>query len=503
MLRSFSLALLGWTFGAGALSAALIRGNVVENQSGKALARAVITLSPVTGTRGGTKTARANGYGAFTFESLAPGAYVLKASKRGFIPMEYGQKRWNSAGLPISLTSDASPFVTIRLPRYGAITGTIVDENDVGLSQQGVLAYRDTRPPEIAGRAIADDRGVFRIGGLEPGAYLVRSAAGENDGVEYLPTFSKETLRVEEARVVEVYEDQETQSENLRAVPGQLFTLSGTAVTVPQGIPVTVTLASDMGRQTVQGPNYQFQSLAPGPYELYAEAPENKALNAQYQAAFTPVNLSRNQTQSLTLLPVRESQINVTPSVAPTVANSTQLLVRSKDLAGTGPTQAIEITNNRALLAPGRWDLSLVPPSAYYVSGFSSGRGTATGKDHPDAWNEIAFNNFTQVSFSLSAGPGSLHGNVKNNGDLIPGAPVYLEAYDPATRQRVADLRITRTDLQGNYRFDGLAPGTYRVLATFEYQSPDPAALDLASAPVVKAEPRTDLQMDLDLYNIR
>jgi hypothetical protein len=498
MLRSFSLALLGGTFGAGALSAALIRGNVVENQTGKALARALVTLSPITGTPGSPQTLRTNGYGAFTFESLPPGAYVLKATKRGFMPMEYGQKRWNSAGLPISLTSDDSPFLTVRLPRYGAITGTIVDENDVGLPQQSVIAYRYTRPPQIAGQAVADDRGVFRITGLEPGAYLVRSAAGENDGVEYLPTFSKETLRVDEARMVEVYVDEETKAENLRPIPGQLFTLSGAAVTVPQGIPVTVTLVSDMGRQTVQGPIFQFQSLAPGPYELYAEAPENKALNAQYQAAFLPVNVSRNQTQTLNLLPVRESMINV----APAVANSGQLLVRRKDLAGTGPAQTIQVANNRALLAPGRWELLLAPPAGYYVSGFSDGRG-ASGASRPEGWNETEFNNFTRVNFSLSAGPGSMHGVVKGNGDLVPGAPVFLEPYDAPTRQRSADLRTTRTDLQGTYRFDGLPPGIYRVLPTFEYQAPEPADLDFAMAAIVKTEPRMDLQLDLDLFSIR
>jgi hypothetical protein len=103
----------------------------------------------------------------------------------------------------------------------------------------------------------------------------------------------------------------------------------------------------------------------------------------------------------------------------------------------------------------------------------------------------------------LSSGPGGLHGTVKTNGDLVAGAPVYLETYDPDSRQRLADLRTRRTDLQGGYRFDGLAPGTYRVLATFEYQAPDSMALDLAMARQVEVAATTDLQTDLDLYTIR
>jgi hypothetical protein len=83
------------------------------------------------------------------------------------------------------------------------------------------------------------------------------------------------------------------------------------------------------------------------------------------------------------------------------------------------------------------------------------------------------------------------------------GAPVYLEAWDPETRKRLTDLRVVRTDVRGAYRFQSLAPGTYRVLSTFEYQMPESASMDLAGAQSVRVEARNDLQMDLDLYGIR
>jgi len=125
------------------LGAAVIRGNAVENQTSKPLARAVVTLQPVQGTSGGAQTMRTDSYGAFAFSSLGAGAYVVRVAKPGFLPMEYGQKRWNSAGTPIALTAEGDAVVTIRLPRYGAITGTVLDENDVGLGRHRVAAYRD------------------------------------------------------------------------------------------------------------------------------------------------------------------------------------------------------------------------------------------------------------------------------------------------------------------------------------------------------------------------
>jgi hypothetical protein len=491
-------AVVSWTC---VLNAGVIRGNVVENQTGKPLARAVVSLQPVTGTPGGTQGVRTNGYGAFEFSSLAAGAYLVSVSKAGFVPTEYGQKQWNAAGVPVMLTEDGAQFLTIRMPRYGAITGTVVDENDVGLPLHKVVAYRNTQPPVLAGNATADDRGVYRLGALEPGNYLVRTVAIQNEGIDYLPTFSKETLRVEEARMVPVSLDEESRFVDVRPAPGRLFTLSGRAEPSPQGLPVTVTLASDMGRQTVSGPDFEFRALPPGPYELYAESSGDPPRGMLQQAVFTPITLDRDTRLRLYLSPVRETRFDFLPS-APD-AKSIQILARRKDLAGVWPVQPVTLTNNRAVLFPGRWELMLTPPPGFYVSGFSGPRSEPGTYTHPEGWNEITLGNFGFAQFTLSAEPGSMHGTVKSLGDTVAGAPVHLESYDTASRQRVTDLRTTRTDLHGAYRFDGLPPGTYRVLATFEYQAPDTAVMDQAGARQVAIEGKSDLQFDLDLYAIR
>jgi hypothetical protein len=107
------------------------------------------------------------------------------------------------------------------------------------------------------------------------------------------------------------------------------------------------------------------------------------------------------------------------------------------------------------------------------------------------------------LRFGLSSGAGTVRGIVKSSGEVVPGAPVYLEAYDPNAGRRVIDLRETRTDLRGTYQFDGLAPGTYRVLATFEYLNPEPAVMENANPRSFRSEPQSALQVDLDLYVIR
>lgn len=484
------------------LEAASIRGMVVEHHTGKALARALVAIQPVTGTSGVAQSLRTNNYGAFQFNSLGPGAYIVKASRRGFVPTEHGQKRWNSAGVPVVLAPDASPVITIRMPRYGVITGTVVDENDVGLSEHDVIAYRATTPPRIIARGTSDERGTYRIFGLEPGDYVVRTAGKRDEAISYAPTFSKETLRLEEARPLQVYLDEETKSVDVRPLPGRLFTLSGDTEPSNAG-PVTVVLASDLGRLRTQGPGYRFDSLAPGQYELYAEIPENSKTGSRIQAAYLYLNInSEPKPPVMTLQPVRETRFEIASGPVASDSNPTEIIVRRKDFAGVEEPRVIRLNGDRALLPPGRWEVMLVPPPGYYVSGFLGPSRGSPNKIRPDGWNEILLSSgtYATVRFTLSTGSGAIHGSVKSAGEMVVGAPVYLEAYDRSTRQRIGELRPARTDTRGAYRFDGLAPGAYRVLATFEYNDPEPTVM--TTAPTVDVDPGAAVKLDLDLYII-
>jgi len=134
---------------AGALQAAVVRGVVVEHQTGKPLARTLVVLQPVAGTQGATQSARSNTYGAFEFQALAGGAYLVSASRRSFAPAQYGQKRWKGSGIPVVLEEAGSTTLNIRLQRFGSIAGTVMDENDVGLPEHDVVVYRYARPPQL------------------------------------------------------------------------------------------------------------------------------------------------------------------------------------------------------------------------------------------------------------------------------------------------------------------------------------------------------------------
>ncbi len=458
--------------------AAVIRGNVVENFTGKLLTRALVILQPLPGTPAEVRSMRTTSLGRFEFDNLPAGAYLVKASRRGFLPTEYGQKRWNSAGVPIMLEDADTTFLAIRLPRYSAIGGTIVDENEIGLPGHEVAVYRWSDPPELIRQSTADDRGVYRIGGLEPGKYVVRTVGRQYEDGGYLPTFSREASRAEEAQLIDVFLEQQTDRIDVRPLPGKLFSV---LVGWEPADEATVTLASALGRTTVKGvPPVRFNGQSPGDYEVYLEM-------ASGEGAYQRFVLNRDMPVTLLAQPGS----NVTFAGAP--ANGAGVLwVRRKDLAGTGQISARE-AGTSVPLPPGRWEVLLAPPTGYYVSAAPSARG------RPDGWLEFLSRTNSNLRLILSSGPGAIRGSVKD----APYAPVYLEGYDPASRKRVGELQTTRADSRGQYRFGGLAPGSYRLLSTVEYNSPDTATMDLAAAPTVLVSTHGDVTKDLDLWVIR
>ena len=483
-----------------ACHAAIIQGTIVEAQTGRPLSRTLVTANPVAGTTGSEKSVHTNSYGAFVIEDLTAGAYLVTASRLGFAATQYGQKQWKSAGLPIVLEAPQKMQIEIRLPRLGAVAGKIVDENEVGLAQYDVVVYRNTQPPTYVNRISTDDRGIYRFGGLDPGMYLIRTAAKTYDDGGYLPTFYKNVTPVEQARQVETMLDLQADDINVQPLPGRLFKVAGTASTATMLPPITVTLVSDMGPESVTADSkghFQFNPQAPGKFEL--------EVAAGGLAGYLPFDLDRDSTDlhvSASRLPgiIVTFDDNKGGRVDPAAA---QVLVRRRQLSGPGPAETLHLDDGRASLTPGRWEFALAPNPAYYATGFMMNGRPLPGR--ADGWNDVNYlsgPNYTAASirFTLSSSPGAVHGAVNLSSQPVPGVPVFLEPYDLEPAKRLGPMRMTRTDARGQYQFTGLAPGQYRLLGTFEYRSPDSTEMATARAIMVKVEETRDLQQDLELY---
>src|SRR4029453_7514064 len=120
--------------------------------------------------------------GVFAFASLPAGRYTMTASKAGYVNITYGAKRPGRPGTPIQLADGQKlEKATSSLPKGSVVTGVVVDENGEPSpgTQVRVMRYvmrTGEKTLEQSGQDQTDDRGIYRVYGLQPGDYIVSAS---------------------------------------------------------------------------------------------------------------------------------------------------------------------------------------------------------------------------------------------------------------------------------------------------------------------------------------
>lgn len=155
---------------------ASISGTVTVSGSGQPARKARVSLTGA-GLRSG-RTTIADDAGRFVFVALPAGRYTVRVSKPGHVNVSYGQRRPDSPGTPIPVNEGQRLEIQLQLPRGGVITGTVLDEHGEAIPGTPVRVLRyamqsGQRTLQQAGSGSTDDRGIYRIYGLQPGDYIV------------------------------------------------------------------------------------------------------------------------------------------------------------------------------------------------------------------------------------------------------------------------------------------------------------------------------------------
>ena len=154
----------------------VIFGQVTEADSTRPVAGALVTLSLP-----GSQPLRvmADGQGRFGFRDLPAGSFVVNTSRPGWSDGAYGRTRPQGMGLAIGLKDgEKISGVTIPMWKFASIAGSVLDESGDPLVGLPVRVLRKTlssgkiRFDQVA-QDRTDDRGMYRMGMLEPGDYLV------------------------------------------------------------------------------------------------------------------------------------------------------------------------------------------------------------------------------------------------------------------------------------------------------------------------------------------
>ncbi len=189
-----------------ARASASITGRVVA-EDGRPIAGATINIRPVAAPdTGGNRTTGTDDEGRFVVTDLDGGAFTLNASAPGYIvPPDP-----NNPNREPRFFRRGDTGVTLTLAKGGVITGRVTDNAGapvVGVNVRAIMT-RDAgnRPPRqtsVRERA-TDDRGIYRIFGIEPGTYIVLAgsdnrnsfphvAAYDGDAPTYHPSATSDT----------------------------------------------------------------------------------------------------------------------------------------------------------------------------------------------------------------------------------------------------------------------------------------------------------------------
>ncbi|HXJ45804.1 MAG TPA: carboxypeptidase-like regulatory domain-containing protein [Candidatus Dormibacteraeota bacterium] len=153
-----------------------IAGVVVDSVSGAPIERAEVTIAPA-GNLGDASTTWSAPSGQFLFGGLPPGKYRLTASRVGYTQQGLDQHEGFMTAVAVGPKLD-SEHIHFRLFRESVIAGTVLDEYGEPVRSADMFLFRrgfsgGAHTTDLAGRATADDLGVYRFPHLAPGTYFV------------------------------------------------------------------------------------------------------------------------------------------------------------------------------------------------------------------------------------------------------------------------------------------------------------------------------------------
>ena len=170
-------------------SSASIAGTVVDELTSRPIAGATVranrTGEPTTGQlRERLPDVVTGPDGRFEFRDLMPGGYELEATRAGHSAAAYGRTRRDGDTEVIRLADgQRMAGVVLTMWRLGAISGTVLDEAGEQVVDVRVRAWQSTfrnGRRQFVGVAAArtDDRGMYRLIGLNPGDYVIGTSVG-------------------------------------------------------------------------------------------------------------------------------------------------------------------------------------------------------------------------------------------------------------------------------------------------------------------------------------
>jgi hypothetical protein len=236
---------------------ATVSGHVYCADTQKPARFANIQLQPVGSGRGGNGGfAITSSDGSFRITRVAPGDYYAEVMMPGYLQPLHGmggdiqdltpadRERVNAQLTRVSVTAGQNVTVQVTIYRGATISGTV--NYDDGSPAPGIRIVSLALPPSTSGQAAAaqqsafgstaqtDDRGQFRLAGLEDGTFTIFAAPRSS-----FPIYYGNTIERSSARKLELHAGDEVSGADIQIPAAGMHRVSGFVVSQPDGRPVS------------------------------------------------------------------------------------------------------------------------------------------------------------------------------------------------------------------------------------------------------------------------
>jgi protocatechuate 3,4-dioxygenase beta subunit len=468
--------------------------------------------------------------GRYRLTNVAPGAYRVSVFAPAYAVE--GERDILTPGKLVNVAEgDNVEGVDFSLTHGAVITGRVIDEKDRPVIAAPVNAYKldaDGRQQSagsfnyIFARWETDDRGMYRIFGLEAGRYLVVAdfRSGGRKGYGYLRTFHPDAVEEAQAKVVEVKSGEEAANIDIKVAPmAKGYVVTGRVVEAETGEPIPgMTVSYDatgrggFGRSVTNAlGEFRFENVAPNRYRARAYSIDLNTRSGGVpvivdEIEFDVINgdvggLEFKAPRAATISGVVAVDGSNDPGLRAKLAQ-VSLSVRNE----SRPTIIVPGSGGNGTISPnGTFKLSNVQPGkTRVVRDLGGPKGVALLRvEHNGVevkeFDVNAGDQITGVRLVFAYGNGVIAGRVEVKGGSMP-ARMNVSCRREGGSATAEPIKFTEVDGRGQFVIENLTQGTYKLfLDVYPYSENDIKLPTIDQIVTVAGDGRHEVTFIVDL----
>jgi hypothetical protein len=518
-------------------ASASVTGRVTDGERGVVgITVALISTEPAQRFRAAAR-AKTDGEGRYLLQNVAPGRYNIVPYAPAFVVQ--GMTESYPPGRPLTLLAgDEVKDIDFRVERGGVITGRVTDADGNPIVSEAVQVapfeinnnMRSSRNPFDQRDHMTDDRGVYRIYGLQPGRYRVSvgQSSEETGAVSFgrrrifRRTYHPDVTDQAQARIVEVKAGGEAENVDITlGKPLKTFKASGRFISVETGQPVpNLTFgygpldpagrrlgAYGSGQASDARGEFQTEGLAPGRYsvfnmpgqevsEFYTEPSSFDIVDADVTGLVVRVRRGASVSGVITIEGVSDRALAARLLTQVRVYGWVE--ARSQAAAPPFSQRPTAINPDGSFRIPGLRPGKLrLGHAGDNIKGLVLSRTELNGANVASGFDIAEGAQVTGVRMVLTYGTAVITGQTSFlNGTPPPGTRVIAQARRAGTQTSNEFGRTVEVDARGFFRIEGLPAGEYLVTVSVfgagRMQRSEPLTVSLADGGETRVTPVVD-----------